>query len=108
MGLGELALAAQLFAFPVTNAYAQQVKDRVVVMVTYVEVKPTRVCVSLHDVEDETFDRPQDTHCFVPDSVIGSFDTWEHTRLDDGNFKVTVVYPDRPPVVLYLVTRINT
>lgn len=47
-----LLLLAQLFAFPVTNAYALQNGDDVVVSVTFTETIPTTVCVFVYELAE--------------------------------------------------------
>lgn len=97
-----------LFARPITNAYAAQVKSDVIVSVTYADIRPTKVCTAMYAMDDTEFRRPLDTHCWTPTSDIGSLDVWEHTRIDDGNFKVIVVYPGRADDTIYLVIKVNT
>lgn len=103
-----LILQLALFAHPITSAYAGQVKRDVVVNITFADERPTKVCVSFHALDDASLMYPVDTHCWVPTSDIGSLDTWQGTRLDDGNWKVTVIYPRHPTDTIYLVMRVNT
>lgn len=88
-------LLLQLFAFPVTNAYAVQVKQDVVVMVTYETTLPITVCVSSYSLDDPDLLQPLDSHCWTPTTVVGDIDTWKGERLDMVNFKVTVRYADK-------------
>ena len=102
-------LMQMLWAFPITNAYATQVKDDVIVNVTYTRSTPTSVCVSIHAVDDDELTKPLDQHCWHPEAGrMSDWDVWERRRLDDDNFRVTVTYADAPAVVLFLRTRTNT
>lgn len=99
----------QLFAYPITNAYATQVKKDVVVTVSYTLETPTSVCVFLYDYEDTDMTAPKGSHCWTPEkNSIHDFDVWEGARLDEGNFQVVVKYPRSPDVILYLMTKVNT
>jgi hypothetical protein len=101
-------LQAFLFAQPVTSAYAAEVNDDVIVSVTFANERPSRVCTSLYELDDADFGRALDTHCWVPKTDICSMDVWEKTRIDDGNFKVVVMYRNRPDDTVYLVMKVNT
>lgn len=103
-----LLLVLQFFAFPITSAYAVQVKSNVVVSVTYIDIMPTSACVSTYALDDVEMTAPLDTHCWKPTNSIGEFDTWENERIDMVNFKVVVRYPNRPPVEIALVMKLNT
>lgn len=103
-----LLLWSQLFAFPITNAYAQQVKQNVVVSVTYTEVLPVTACTFIYELADEEMVSPVDSHCWKPVSPVGDFDTWTNLRLDMVNFEVLVKYTDGQVVKIYLTTKINT
>lgn len=103
------ALLLQLLAaHPVTNAYAAQVKHDVVVSVTFGVTRPSKVCAFLYAIDDETMDRSTDAHCWVPKNDVGSLDVWPNMRLDEGNWKVTVTYPDHETDTVYLVARVNS
>jgi hypothetical protein len=106
--LAVLLQLALLFDRPVTNAYAQQVKDAVVVSVTYEQEIPVVVCVSSYALDDGPMTVPLDSHCWKPTQVIGDMDVWERTRLDMLNFKVTVRYPKDRIVDIALVWKIDT
>lgn len=100
-------LALQLFAFPVTSAYAQQVKQNVIIAVTYAETKPIDVCVTAHALDDVDMRFPTARHCWQPKSVIGDVDNWPNERIDMVNFRVTVKYPTRMDTI-DLVWRFDT
>lgn len=101
-------LAAQIFAFPVANGYAVQVKSDVVVSVTYTDVVPERVCTFLYALDDEEMKYPVANHCWEPDNVVGDQDVWPNLRLDEGNFVVTIKNPGKDTIKIYLVSKINT
>lgn len=95
------------FTFPVTHAYAQQVKSDVVVSVTYTQEIPRRVCTESFALDDPDMAQPLDTHCWTPTNPIGDVDTWKGERLDFVNFQVIVFYASGP-VVIALTTRVNS
>ena len=101
-------LALQLFALPVTNAYAAQIRGSVVVSVTYADTLPTRACTFVYALDDASWASPVDSHCWKPTSVIGDLDTWQGMRIDDANFEVVVKYPDGHSDLIYLTVKINT
>ncbi len=103
-----LLLVLVQFAFPVTNAYAQQVKEDVVVSVTYELMKPSRVCVSTYALEDGEMVSPLSNQCWKPTTDVGDLFTLEKLRIDEFNFKVVVDYSTRPPVTIYLAWKVNT
>lgn len=100
-------LTLQLFALPVSNGYAVQVKSDVVVSVTYTNERPERVCTFLYALDDGEMKYPLDTHCWAPKNVVGDLDVWPNMRIDDGNFVVLIRYPSSE-VKIYLVSKINT
>lgn len=101
-------LACQLFAFPVTSAYAIQVKQNVVISITYTDVVPRDVCVYAYNVDDIEMTQAIDAHCWKPKSVMGDLDTWKDERIDMTNFKVLVRYPDGKVVSIALTSKVNT
>ena len=101
-------LALQLFALPVTSAYAMQVRGAVVVSVTYADTIPTKACTFVYALDDASWSAPLDSHCWKPTSVIGDLDTWKDMRLDEFNYQVMVSYPDGHSDKIYLTVRINT
>lgn len=100
-------LLAQLFVFPVTNAYAVQIKKDVVISVTYTETLPIEVCTYAYSLDDVELSQPTATHCWKPESPIGDFDTWKDERIDMVNFKVVVRYPTQT-VEIYLTQKLNS
>lgn len=103
-----LLLLAQLFAVPVTSAYALQSKQDVIVSVTYTDQKPIDVCTYLYALEDREWSQPIDQHCWKPTSAIGDLDVWKGQRLDMVNFKVSVSYPSGAPVDIFLTVKLDT
>ena len=101
-----LLLALQL-AVPITNAYAQQVKDSVIVSVTYTAERPIDVCVFVYELGDAELLHPADRHCWKPDNDIGDNHVWADTRLNMVNFKVSVKYPSGM-VEAMLVWKVDT
>lgn len=95
------------FFYPVTNAYAAQVKKDVVISVTYTEVVPISVCTYAYSPEDVDMREPFGSHCWAPKSPIGDLDVWKDERLDMVNFKVVVKYP-KDTVTIILAFRINS
>lgn len=100
-------LGLQLFAVPVTSAYAAQVRSAVVVSVTYADTRPVKVCTFVYALDDAGWLTPLDSHCWTPQSDVGDLDTWKDMRIDDANFEVVVKYPDRSDRI-YLTLKINT
>lgn len=103
-----LLLAVQLFAFPVTSAYAVQSKQDVMVGVTYTTAKPAQVCTEAFALQDVEMLSPTDAHCWTPETNIGDVDVWKDTNINYVNFRVTVRYPDGMVVVINLTTVLNT
>ena len=103
-----VALVGQLFAFPVTHAYALQVKRDVIVTVTYETSIPKEVCVEAFNLEDPEMLNPADEHCWAPKNVIGDFDTWEKQSINNYNFRVTVRYPSGKIVIINLTSFVNS
>lgn len=103
-----LLLVLQLFQLPVTSAYAVQIKDNVVISVTYTTEKAVEVCTYKHALDDEEWTQPLERNCFKPTSAVGDFSTWQNERIDMVNFKVVVRYQNGKSDVIYLTTRINT
>lgn len=101
-------ILAQLFALPITHAYALQSKQDVIVSVTYTDVKPIDVCTYVYALEDTSMSWPVESHCWKPKSVVGDLDVWKNHRIDQVNFKVSVRYPGEPPVDIFLTIRIDT
>lgn len=100
-------LGLQLFAVPVTSAYAAQVRSAVVVSVTYADTRPVKVCTFVYALDDAGWTSPVDSHCWKPTSEIGDLDTWKGMRIDEFNYQVLVKYPDRTDTI-YLTVKINT
>lgn len=103
-----ILLLQMLFAMPVTNAYAAQVKSAVVVSVTYSVAQPLSVCVLKHALDDDNMVAPVASHCWAPNNPIGDLDEWKATDLMVWNFEVIIKYPTEPTVVIYLIKRVNT
>lgn len=102
-----LILLQFLLMFPQDNAYAMQVKDRVIITITYGSSRPVSVCTNFYDIEDAEMKEIRDVHCFTPTNDIGDFDEWEHMRLDDGNFEIVITYPTGK-ITIFLTTKVNT
>lgn len=103
-----LLLLQFLFAFPVTSAYAVQVKKDVVVSVTYTTETPVDVCTYAYEIADTNMVNPTNRHCWKPKNNIGDTDTWVGERLDMTNFKVSVKYPSGKLDEVFLTLKINT
>lgn len=101
-------LALAQFAFPVTNAYAVQVKDSVVVSVTYESELPVETCASMYALDDLDMVHPIEVKCWKPTSIVGEFYTWENNRIDFNNYTIEVRYPGNRVVKILLLSKLNT
>jgi len=103
-----LLLQLDLFAFPITNAYAIQHKTDTLVSITYTTVIPRHVCVEAYNLSNTEMSTPDAAHCWTPNNVIGDVDVWPEQDINDVNFRVVVQYPDGEIVIINLTTILNT